>query len=96
MKTIKLICIGLIIILLADSCAPVVFAPGVPPPHSRGRERGNAWGNQKAYPFNQLGIPRGHLPSLGMCRIWIPGRPPGQQPRAQSCGIALRNAPLGA
>ena len=96
MKTIKLIWAGLLLIFLADSCAPIVYTQRVPPPHSRGRGRGNAWGNQKAYPFHQLGIPRGHLPPPGMCRIWLLGRPPGQQPRVQSCGSALRNAPLGA
>ncbi|MDH3735357.1 MAG: hypothetical protein OEU54_17635 [Gemmatimonadota bacterium] len=26
-----------------------------------------------------LGIPPGHLPEAGECRVWEPGRPPGQQ-----------------
>jgi hypothetical protein len=26
-----------------------------------------------------LGIPPGHLPPVGQCRIWIPGTPPGHQ-----------------
>lgn len=26
-----------------------------------------------------LGIPPGHLPAAGTCRVWEPGRPPGQQ-----------------
>lgn len=26
-----------------------------------------------------LGIPPGHLPAAGQCRVWEPGRPPGQQ-----------------
>ncbi len=33
-----------------------------------------------------LGIPRGHLPPPGACRIWYPDRPPGQQPPPGSCG----------
>jgi hypothetical protein len=28
-----------------------------------------------------LGIPPGHLPEAGSCRLWEPGRPPGQQRR---------------
>ena len=28
-----------------------------------------------------LGIPPGHLPAPGECRIWEPGQPPGQQRR---------------
>lgn len=28
-----------------------------------------------------LGIPPGHLPAPGECRVWEPGRPPGQQRR---------------
>lgn len=31
-----------------------------------------------------LGIPPGHLPEEGECRIWIPGTPPGRQPRPKS------------
>ena len=31
-----------------------------------------------------LGVPPGHLPSEGECRIWIPGTPPGRQPRPKS------------
>src|SRR5258705_5847851 len=31
-----------------------------------------------------LGIPPGHLPKPGECRVWIPGMPPGQQPQPKS------------
>lgn len=31
------------------------------------------------------GIPRGHLPPPGMCRVWLHDRPPGQQPAPMSC-----------
>lgn len=40
-----------------------------------------------------LGIPPGHLPAPGQCRVWRPGRPPGQQPRAESCAQAETTAP---
>ncbi|WP_207515797.1 hypothetical protein [Longitalea luteola] len=48
------------------------------------------------YPFTALGIPYGHLPPPGECKIWIPGLPPGQQGPPQSCESAMFHAPLGA
>lgn len=43
----------------------------------------------------RLGIPPGHLPPPGMCRVWFPGQPPGHQPRARSCERIERVAPAG-
>lgn len=31
-----------------------------------------------------IGVPPGHLPDIGECRIWIPGTPPGRQPKPKS------------
>ncbi len=42
-----------------------------------------------------LGVPPGHLPPTGMCRVWIPGRPPGKQARARSCSGIVAVAPAG-
>ena len=42
-----------------------------------------------------LGIPPGHLPSPGMCRVWVPGKPPGHQEKARSCSNIERSAPAG-
>ncbi|MBI2072324.1 MAG: hypothetical protein HYW06_02675 [Gemmatimonadetes bacterium] len=42
-----------------------------------------------------LGVPPGHLPPPGMCRVWIPGRPPGRQARARSCDGIVAVAPAG-
>ncbi len=44
-----------------------------------------------------LGIPPGHLPDPGECRVWIPGTPPGQQPRPRSrpCAGITAYAPAG-
>jgi len=36
-------------------------------------------------------VPRGHLPPRGMCRVWIDGVPPGQQPPVTSCAQAERD-----
>jgi hypothetical protein len=38
-------------------------------------------------------VPEGHRPPPGMCRIWIDGVPPGQQPAPTDCATAVRNRP---
>jgi hypothetical protein len=42
-----------------------------------------------------LGIPPGHLPPLGQCRVWLPGEPPGHQPRPRNCARIESTAPAG-
>ena len=44
-----------------------------------------------------LGIPPGHMPRAGQCRVWIRGRPPGRQPRPKSrpCAGIAAAAPAG-
>jgi hypothetical protein len=42
-----------------------------------------------------LGIPPGHLPQPGLCRVWVPGKPPGHQAKARSCSNIERSAPAG-
>jgi hypothetical protein len=44
-----------------------------------------------------LNVPPGHLPELGECRVWIPGLPPGRQPRPKSrrCDGIASVAPAG-
>lgn len=85
MKTIKMICASLIILLISSCTA--IYTVGTPP----GR------GNNKVYPYSQLKVPPGHLPAPGYCKIWVPGRPPGHQMKGSiPCGTALLDAPLGA
>lgn len=45
----------------------------------------------------RFGIPPGHLPAPGQCRIWMPGAPPGKQKKNPSgdCGSLSRNVPDG-
>jgi hypothetical protein len=43
-----------------------------------------------------LGIPPGHLPPPGECRIWVPGTPPGHQRDAGNCSTLERQVPQGA
>lgn len=45
--------------------------------------------------FESLGIPTGHLPPPGSCKVWYPHQPPGQQPPHSSCGEAFHKAPAG-
>ena len=42
-----------------------------------------------------LKVPPGHYPPPGQCRLWYPGRPPGQQPKAGNCVSITRVAPAG-
>lgn len=46
--------------------------------------------------FKELGIPPGHLPPPGSCRIWIPGRPPGHQSPPGNCSDLRQRVPIGA
>jgi hypothetical protein len=41
---------------------------------------------------NSQGIPPGHMPRAGECRVWYDGVPPGRQPRPTSCREAERIA----
>jgi hypothetical protein len=44
-------------------------------------------------PQTQPAIPPAYRPPAGMCRIWIEGVPPGQQPAPTDCVTAVRNRP---
>ena len=39
-------------------------------------------------------VPPAYRPPAGMCRIWIEGVPPGQQPAPTDCVNAVRNRPV--
>ncbi|MCE2903144.1 MAG: hypothetical protein ACK6DP_05465 [Gemmatimonas sp.] len=38
-------------------------------------------------------IPAAYLPPAGMCRLWVDGVPPAQQPAPTDCATAVRNKP---
>jgi hypothetical protein len=41
------------------------------------------------------GVPPGHYPPPGQCRVWYQGRPPGQQPPPVPCGSLRGRVPFG-
>lgn len=41
-------------------------------------------------------IPDGAMPPAGMCRVWLPNVPEGQQPAPTDCATAIRMAPRSA
>jgi hypothetical protein len=51
-----------------------------------------AQGRGKSKAAAAKGIPPGHLPPPGECRVWYEGVPPGHQPPATSCGAAEATA----
>jgi hypothetical protein len=49
-----------------------------------------------AHGYATLGIPPGHLPPPGTCRLWYPDRPPGHQPPPERCEYLRYHVPIGA
>lgn len=47
----------------------------------------------KVAPKQQPAIPPAYRPPQGMCRVWIGGVPPDQQPAPTDCVTAVRNRP---
>jgi hypothetical protein len=71
----------------ASGCSATVSSGSRPEPVARRDRHGEA---------ARLGVPPGHLPPPGECRVWYPGRPPGHQPPPTDCDRAMRRAPAGA
>ena len=65
-----------------------------PPPNA---DVGGVESNRGPSTAARLGVPPGHLPDPGECRVWIPGTPPGQQPKPKSrpCPGIATVAPAG-
>ena len=70
-----------------------------PTPQQRTSSSGSASPGSNKGPSTAatLGVPPGHLPKAGECRVWIPGTPPGQQPgpKSRSCASIASAAPAG-
>lgn len=61
----------------------IVFALVAATAEAQGRGRNRA---------TSQGIPAGHMPPAGQCRVWYDGVPPGRQPRPTNCDQAERIA----
>ena len=83
----------LTLIAVCGGCTTVASGPGGggPPPPSEEQR-----GEPGAGPRGPAGVPPGHLPPPGECRIWYPGDPPGQQPPPGPCDDLVRRVPPGA
>lgn len=79
--------------------AQVATAPGGPSPvvvASSGATVVETSPAEKRSTAATLGIPPGHLPPPGQCRIWVPGKPPGHQSPPGPCASLERRVPPGA
>lgn len=70
--------------------APPAFADPYKDESGNGSYR--VWDHRDDYGRHSYGIPRGHLPPPGSCRVWFYDRPAGQQPPPTSCRRAERLA----
>ena len=78
--------IAMAIVALGGCGGSVVVAPDGPEPAPRPRAANTSTAAT-------LGIPPGHLPPPGECRIWRPGVPPGHQAPPGDCAILAREVP---
>ena len=57
-------------------------------------QKGNGKAHAKARGPRKLnGVPPGHYPPKGMCRVWYEGRPPGKQPAPVKCSSLRGKVP---
>jgi hypothetical protein len=67
--------------IAAVTLIALAMAAGTADAQGRGRNRANS-----------QGIPPGHMPPPGECRVWYDGVPPGRQPAPTNCNAAERIA----
>jgi hypothetical protein len=94
------------LIILVSGCgrSSAKPAPGPAPARSVGvdAQSASAGGSGTAArgtargPRHLNGVPPGHYPKPGECRLWVPGKPPGQQARATACANLRGKVPAGA
>jgi hypothetical protein len=78
----------LVLMALLITNAPLIQANAAPARSSPGTSHAS-----EAPP--SLGIPAGHLPPPGECRLWFPRKPAGHQPPPGKCEKILPDAPAG-
>jgi hypothetical protein len=77
--------VGCLILTGAGACTITPPAETKPAPQAK----------QGRSPAAALGVPPGHLPPVGQCRVWVPGKPPGHQAKPRSCEGIERSAAAG-
>ena len=82
-------------ILAASACSSSVELSSSQPQPAPRRAHATNEANHPRSTAATLGIPPGHLPPVGQCRVWVPGTPPGRQERARGCSGIERTAPAG-
>lgn len=91
---------GLLLLAAGMGALACSGSSGSNPPDSRPSARGSAVSSGTVRTATStaatLGIPPGHLPPPGECRIWVPGTPPGHQRAAGACSSLERHVPPGA
>jgi len=82
----------LIAALALSGCGSVMVSsdPSSPEPDVSSQSAGGPGPSTAA----TLGIPPGHLPEPGQCRVWIPGVPPGHQGPVGDCAELASQVPL--
>jgi hypothetical protein len=79
---------ALLVAIATLGCAGGVSVSSGPSPRTATIPSGSAENSsQGRSTAATLGIPPGHLPPPGQCRIWVPGRPPGHQGRSGPCRV---------
>lgn len=94
----------LTVALLVAGRTPAVADPDKDEAHGKEHRRsaGRGRGDNKDHSYfhehgyANLGIPEGHLPPPGACRVWYPGKPAGHQPPPGPCGRVHAHVPAGA
>ena len=81
--------------LIAASACTIVTTPPAEPPAAEHRSSNTAAEHHGPSTAATLGIPPGHLPPVGQCKVWVPGKPPGHQAAARSCSGIERTASAG-
>ena len=84
-------------LLVAGACTRTTRTIVLDDPHPNPQARAAEGNNRGPSSAATLGVPPGHLPDPGECRVWIPGTPPGRQPKPKSrpCAGIATVAPAG-
>ena len=103
-------CLCMALFLVSVVAVPAMADPGKDEAHGKeqkehkGKHRSRAKDRESRgydgyfheHGYTTLGIPEGHLPPPGRCRLWYPDRPPGHQPPPERCEYLRYHAPVGA